>query len=323
MISCDLLFYIKAGPIAGFGHLRRSLAVASQLKKKNRSIVFLVDGDRSSIDLLKKKGFKTIKYSFAALKLISPSIAVIDQKDDVSSQIKHLKSVGAKICLIDNPTNARLISDVVIFPISHFKDTLSWEGFKGKKYIGAKYFPLNKEFLRSRRMAHKKFTVLVTMGGSDENKLTQKVCSAVKSTDLELNMLVVIGSAFGHQNIPKDRRFKVVRSPKNMAQLMARSDIAVTAFGTTLYELAYMGVPAMIIGNCKQDAEDARTFTKHGTAVWLGNYNDIRSASIIKNICKHRNAPKGMIKLKNINKKLVDGNGVQRIITILTGQEGD
>jgi spore coat polysaccharide biosynthesis predicted glycosyltransferase SpsG len=297
--------------------MRRSMAIASQLKKREKSIYFLVDGDRTAIDLLKSKEFKADRFSKESFKLFRPKMVVIDQKGDVSPQIKQLRSNGTKICLFDNTSKARLISDIVIFPVSHFRDNLSWKGFKGKKYIGAKYFPLNEEFLKAKKKKHGTFTILVTMGGSDTNKLTQKVCNTLKHIKHDFRAIIVMGSAFGKQHIPADRRFTIVRNPKNMAKLMACSDLAVTAFGTTLYELAYMGVPALIIGNYKQDVNDARIFTKYGTAFWLGNYNDIKNDVIENSICGHINNPKNMVKSSSNGKKLVDGQGVRRIRDIL------
>jgi len=314
MIKCNYLFYIKAGSKAGLGHLRRSLAIALHLKKSEKSIYFLVDGDRIPLDLLKKKGFKAVKYTKASFNLFSPKIAVIDQKGDVSAQIRSLRAKGAKICLIDNTSKARLLSDIVIFPVSHFKDKLNWKGYKGKKYIGAKYFPLNEEFLKIGPIKHKSFTILITMGGADPNKLTQKVCNALVKMKECFKALIVIGASFKERDIPSDKRFLIYRNPKNMAKLMASSDIAITAFGTTLYELAYMGIPAIIISNYKQEAGEILAFGKLGTSLILGHYMNITAEKIIMAVKELLNNKNRLLKLSESGKKLVDCKGAVRIL---------
>ncbi|MFH1710671.1 MAG: hypothetical protein ABH860_06400 [bacterium] len=317
MINCKYLFYIKAGANAGLGHLRRSLAIATQLKKGGNSIFFLVDGDKSSIGLLKKKGFDAASYSKVLLHRFSPKMTIIDQKGNVSAQIKGLRSRGSKICLIDNTSKARLISDIVIYPVSHFKDTLNWKGFKGEKYIGAKYFPLNKEFIKARSKKHKTFTLLVTMGGADPKKLTEKVATALHSIKGNFKAVIVLGAASKTQRIPQDPRFIVVKNPKSIAKLMEVSDIAITAFGTTLYELAYMKVPAMIISNFNHDLIDAAAFQNLGTSLWLGyhkNVSIIRITEVLKGLIQNR---KKLLKLSHKGKSIVDGKGTKRMIRIL------
>jgi len=317
MINCKYLFYIKAGPKIGLGHLRRSLAIATYLNKSEKSIFFLVEGDPVSINLIKDKGFKAARYSKASLNILNPRISIIDQKGDVSAQIKVLRSRGSKICLIDNASKARLKSDIVIYPVSHFKDDLSWKGFKGKKYIGGKYFPLNEEFLKLNPKNHKIFTVLVTMGGSDPNKLTEKVVKALQMSDEKFKMIIVLGAGSKKQRIPKDQRFIMVRNPKSIANLMAGSDMAITAFGTSLYELSYMKVPALILSNFIREKSEVDRFTAKGTSVKLGYYKDVSEERIrgtVERLMANQDTLLSMRKKCNF----VDKFGAQRIVEALS-----
>ena len=317
MIDCDHLFYITAGSGIGMGHLRRSLAIAAGLKKPSKKIFFVVKGDKSAVKILKQNGFRAVLYSKLVLSLLRPKMVIIDQKDDVSREIGSFKSKGARVCLIDNISRARLRSDIAIYPLSHLKDGMNWQGFKGKKYIGARYFPLNKEFLRSRSIKHKVFTILVTMGGADPFGLTSRVTKALSSIGSRFRAYIVKGPAFKKQKIEEDKRFTIVNDPSSIAGLMSRSDIAITAFGTTLYELAYMGVPAVIINNYRQDAGDAGEFRKLGTSIPLGYYKDIDGRSIVKAVDSLMKNRKNLVKLSLRGRKLVDGKGTQRIVKLL------
>jgi UDP-2,4-diacetamido-2,4,6-trideoxy-beta-L-altropyranose hydrolase len=321
MINCDYLFFIKAGSKAGFGHLRRSLAIASGLRSHRKNICFLVDGDNAPIKILKDKGFKAYLLSTSPIELFAPKVSVIDQKGDISARINKLRSTGSKIFLIDNASKARFFSDIVIFPVSHFNDNLNWRGFKGKKYLGAEYFPLNPEFLKAKRLKHERFTILVTMGGSDPNNITAKVAKALKMIKEDFKAIIVLGSAFGKQNIPSDRRFTVIKNPNNMAKLMASSDLAITAFGTTLYELAYMGVPTLIISNYAKERSEIDTLERFGTSISIGYFKDITEATILKAVDRSMLDRTRATKLSRNGKVLVDGKGVQRIIKLLKGLE--
>ena len=311
------LFYATAGKKWGMGHLRRCLAIASQVKTDKKNVLFIIKGDSTAFDLLASLKFKAIPYSFVSIKKIQTKYAVIDQKEDVSDDIKALRSNGAKICLLDNMTRARLIADVVIYPVSHLYNGLNWNGSKVRIYSGAKYFPLNKEFIKTKRAAHSVFTILVLMGGADPFNVTSKVTSALKTIKTPYKALILIGPAFNKQSIAEDKRFKLVRAPKNVAVLMAITDLAITAFGTSLYELASMGVPAAIIHNFKGDADDVRNFTQLGTAVSFGHFNKVNATSIAKQIISLMNNHEFLLKLSRNGKELVDGKGAQRIVNIL------
>lgn len=319
MINCRYLFYIKAGSCAGFGHMRRSLAIATELRNKRESACFLVDGDDCAMNLLKEKGFKAYHFSKVALKLFSPEVTIIDQKGDVRREASQLRSKGSKICLIDNATSTRLMADIVIYPVAHFDRSLGLQGFKGKKFIGAKYFPLNAEFRRAKKIRHATFTVLVTMGGSDPNKITLKVAKALEKIKGGLRVVFVLGAASKRQELPKDKRFKIVRNPGNMARLMSGCDLAITAFGTTLYELAYMGVPALIISNYKNEKDEVRTFERRGTSIYLGHFKRVSDRSISNTVNDLMDNKRKMSALSRNGKKLVDGKGAMRIVRILRG----
>jgi UDP-2,4-diacetamido-2,4,6-trideoxy-beta-L-altropyranose hydrolase len=316
-IMIKYLFYVTAGKKWGMGHLRRCLAIASQVKTGKKNVLFIIKGDPTAFDLLRKLKFNAIPYSFDSLNKIRTKYAVIDQKEDVSADINALSNNGAKICLMDNTSGARLLADAVIYPVSHLVDDLDWKGFKGRKYFGAKYFPLNKEFINAKHAIPPIFTILVIMGGADPNNVTSKVSRALKTIRLPYKALILIGPAFSKQSIAEDIRFKIVRSPKNVAALMAQADLAITAFGTSLYELASMGVPAAIIHNFSGDADDVRNFTALGTAVSIGRFNKINGTSIVKQIISLMNNHQFLLKLSRNGRKLVDGKGAQRIAKIL------
>jgi spore coat polysaccharide biosynthesis predicted glycosyltransferase SpsG len=137
--------------------------------------------------------------------------------------------------------------------------------------------------------------------------------------DARLKALIVIGPGFKKRNIAVDKRFKIIRDPKSIAGLMASSDLAITAFGTTLYELAYMGVPALIISNFRKDKKDCLRFEKFKTAINLGYHGLVSTARISGAISKLMSAKKRLSKMLRNGKKLVDGKGASRIVKILEG----
>ncbi len=155
------------------------------------------------------------------------------------------------------------------------------------------------------------------MGGADPKHLTEKVASALRSVKDKFKAIIVLGAASKTKSIIKDPRFLTIKKPKSIAKLMAGSDIAVTAFGTTLYELAYMGVPAVIISNFNHDSKDAAAFQKLRTSIWLGHHKHVGIKSIAEAIKWLMQNRKILINLSKKGKGIVDGKGAGRIIKLL------
>ena len=58
----------------------------------------------------------------------------------------------------------------------------------------------------------------------------------------------------------------------NMAELMAESEVALSAGGSTLYELCAVGVPVIAFSFAENQERLVQTFVKRGIAQYGGNY---------------------------------------------------
>lgn len=94
--------------------------------------------------------------------------------------------------------------------------------------------------------------VLVTLGGSDPNNATGVVLSAIEHVGVELDVIVVIGASNSHadavdRQAAKSRaRVRIERDTSRMSELMAWADVAVSSGGSTVWELAFMGLPSLV-----------------------------------------------------------------------------
>jgi spore coat polysaccharide biosynthesis predicted glycosyltransferase SpsG len=324
----NVLFAAKGGENIGLGHIKRSLAIAKHIRKNyDCNIAFVVNKDNALLKLLDENGFEhfiidgiSVDQLAVAVELFNPFITVFDIKEDVSGGIRYLMQKGIRTCLFDNITDARKHANIVIYPVGHFQDSLDWSGFAGRKYIGAEYFPLDEKFLEyniKKNTSKKRFNILVTMGGSDPNSITFRVIKALE--DLEnIDITVLIGPSFKLENVEEISKsvnvnIKLKHNVSNVAEFMANADIAITAFGITLYELAYMGLPAIIIYNYLSDKTEVDIFQKLGTSISPGYYKDVNVKDILAAVCQlmENEALRKMMELKG--KALVDGKGIERI----------
>jgi spore coat polysaccharide biosynthesis predicted glycosyltransferase SpsG len=97
---------------------------------------------------------------------------------------------------------------------------------------------------------------MVTFGGDDAKNMTPKILKFLCNNYPNLKKNIIIGKAF--KNIDKikkesDKNTKLIYYPnaEEIKEIMLESDMAISAGGQTLYELARVGVPT--VGVCIAD----------------------------------------------------------------------
>ena len=113
---------------------------------------------------------------------------------------------------------------------------------------------------------------------------------------------------------------QVYHDVKNMAELMARCDLAVTAGGTTIYELSTLGVPFV----CFSYAENQEKLTEYIGDRQIAGYGGAYhkdACGTLEGIAKQINELKKNSALRKEysekERKLVDGEGAKRIARII------
>ena len=195
--------------------------------------------------------------------------------------------------------------------------------------LGASYTPLRAQFTNLQPYCRDRVSnILVTTGGSDPYHFCLRLIAAFRENSfLHLCQLHVV---VGRLNEDKDKLYKLAdelpflqlhENVSDMASLMTSCDLAVSAAGTTLYELCAAGVPS--IGFCLADNQltAAKTFEEAGIIPCAG---DIR-CNCDEVLVKIMNFVTDM--LENFQKRLtaqatmrqlVDGKGAMRIAKALT-----
>lgn len=134
-----------------------------------------------------------------------------------------------------------------------------------KLFLGTKYCLLREEFIKDykkKQVKERAEDVLLTLGGMDNDNNTMKILKEI--AECNLNIHVAIGSAFDNKlkgEIKElSKKYTNIRSYENanMSALMKKCDIAISACGSTLYELCAINVPAIgiIIADNQQYAAE-------------------------------------------------------------------
>ena len=207
-----------------------------------------------------------------------------------------------------------------------------------KLLLGTEYVPLREEFsagagyVQSRKVLSLGAAnvtpaadggILITTGGSDSFNLAgQLLMEAMKYDALkEKEYHVVSGSLNPHIGelqalAQKHENIHIHCNVTNMAELMAESEVALSAGGSTLYELCAMGVPVIAFSFAENQERLVQTFVKRGIAQYGGNYRTDGNKMIQNTIA----GLETLLEDENLRteyrekaRTLVDGKGAGRI----------
>ena len=342
----NILFRCDGSHEIGMGHVVRCLALADELQE-NCDCLISFAMRTSEIGIEKIKQFYQVMIPDEAQQIFDyeswladcinttkANVLILDVRDGLSkSVLRNIKQkFDIKIVTIDDPEDKRLEVDLAFYPPVPQVKRIEWAGFTGKLYVGWEWVILRREFVNARHFfdkhstlntQHSKLRILVTMGGSDPQGMTLKAVKALEMLDEGFEAVVVLGVGFQDKkelgNLLSDckHHFDVQEDVKNMAEIMAQSNLAVASFGVTAYELAAMGVPAVYLCLTEDHAESASAFVEEGMAISLGVFTHVSTEMIAGGVSNILNNKLLLSELANNARKYIDGQGVARISRLI------
>jgi spore coat polysaccharide biosynthesis predicted glycosyltransferase SpsG len=197
--------------------------------------------------------------------------------------------------------------------------------------LGTRYTLLRSEFLAwqgwQREIPKAARKVLVTLGGGDPDNQTLKVIRALQRVDVDgLEAVVVVGASNPHfqklQSAAYQSQFsmRLVQNASNMPELMTWADVAISAGGTTCWEMAFMGLPTVVLVLAENQQGIAAGLGKAGVVLNLGWYTEA-SITQIANTLAGLFEDRGLRRqISQRGRKLVDGLGSERVVKFLQTQ---
>lgn len=350
-----ILLRVDGSHHLGVGHIMRCIALAQGFNLKGLRPIFIIrNHNQEIIRLIQRNNYDaeiiprasnfiedaSLTLGFAHRYGANAIIIDLVNSDTVKNPsaykgyLEALKSNDKFLITIDgfdegySSTETPASSDISIIP---------YFGAENKKFntsantvylLGPGYFIFRQEFIKvakiERSINKKAQNILVTMGGSDPFDLTTKVVKAlVKINRPHLNLRVVIGPGFNvstEQKLKEILRdfkgiYKLLTTSNVLAKLMLWSDITITSSGLTKYETAVTGTPTIVISFNDFQAKLMDEFKKCGTTLHLGERRDIREDDIVCAVKSLLDDYNFRSKMSKNGKKLVDGRGVERIIS--------
>lgn len=331
----------------GFGHVMRCLSLAKAFREKGCTVCFVSRYEEGFIKI-KEHLFEVIRLgNITTAGGIEPAYDNMSGLEQEAEDVVNIvKRHGMDLLFIDTyrvtqeyflkikPHVKKLayIDDInqFIYPVDILVNgniTGKYLGYR--KYseeetllLGPEYNLIRNEFadLPARQVNEKVSEIMLTTGGSDPHHMTARIVGMLLA-DEELRRLrinVVVGSAFEDRKQLREINRKngnvvLYENVKRMSEVMLRSDVAVSAGGSTLYELCACGTPGLAFVMADNQQGIVEKMDELGYMQSLGWYNAFPEGEVInkvKALCSdyaRRTALSGKMQC------LVDGRGARRV----------
>ena len=318
----------EGGKNIGFGHITRCLSLYQAFEEKEIIQELILNSDGNIKYLLKGINYQKLNWIEKPDKLFElikgADIAIIDSYLADSSFYIQISNLVKIPVYIDDNKRLDYPKGVVLNGNIH-AETLNYPSKNGITYLlGTKYTPLRKEFweVPKKKIKEKIENIMVTFGGDDAKNMTPKILGFLKNVYPDIRKNVVIGKSFNNiDEIKKEADYntKLIYHPnaQKVKEIMLESDIAISAGGQTLYELARIGVPTIGICVAENQLGSIREWEKIGFLENAGLYNEDNIIARVNRLLKHSENIKSRETKSKIGKQFVDGKGSLNIVEIL------
>ncbi len=329
---------VDGNEIIATGHVMRCLSVAQQLRKMGGQVVFVV-ADERPCPMIEEQGFDTYVMDSVWNDMDTETRTFCDYLVENSIKIvlldsyyvtkDYLFSVSkvASVCYIDDMDKFTYpVHTIINYGLNYSRDYV----VKYKRVdldteflLGGVYAPLREEFSYKPYQVNKEVErVLITTGGTDQLGMSYSLLETFlgnkQTASLEYNVIL------GRFNKDKARlqelskrydNVKLHENVCNMSYWMRNCDVAVSAAGTTKYELSACGIPSICF-EVADNQEGAIEWEENGYMLYGGNA--YLEKDICLNICCDKlislcNNYERRRELSHRMQQLVDGLGAKRI----------
>jgi len=335
----SLVIRADASTQIGAGHLMRCLALAQGWKARGGQATFItVCEGEGMLRRLSDEGFRvvTLDRSYPepadwettshVLAAHAGAWVVLDGYHFDLGYRRQVKEAGHPLLVIDDMAHlGHYYADIVLNQnINAEQLHYSFEPYTCE-LLGTRYVLLRSEFLAwrgwQREIPNVARKVLVTLGGGDPDNQTLKVIRALQQVDVDgLEAVVVVGASNPHfrelQSEIHNSGFviRLVRNAINMPELMAWADVAVSAGGSTCWELAFMGLPTVVLVLAENQQGIGTGLGKAGVVLNLGWYAEASIAQIANTLVDLLEDRGLCRRMGQRGKGLVDGLGTERVV---------
>ena len=361
--SLRVAFRVDASIEIGIGHAMRCLTLADELQANGVTSSFIMrDPVVGMLEKIKSHGHKVdiltgLKHEYiaaagdpayagwlgvpwsqdvqdtaAVLSQQKPDWLIVDHYGIDSRWHNKARSLAQRIMVIDDLADRSLDCDILLDQ-TYGRDRMDYKFLipaSCTMLVGSRFAVLRPQFQALRQEAIRRRSsgdgirnILVSMGGTDSDNMTEVVLDELVSVswrnrpDLE----IILGANAPHQErirkkleeYPLNARLSI--SVEDVAERMANSDLAIGTGGATSWERCSLGLPAIIIVVAENQRTVAGLLNRAGAASTIEGMENLTTGKICEAVEKLLAEPDTLKEMSTAGFRIVDGFGAGRVVS--------
>lgn len=342
------MFYIRAdgNEKVGMGHVMRCLTIAEELLRLREEVLFIT-ADIRPADLIKKRGFavRTLSTRYEDMEAELPGLTAVLRESAGSKEAEKKKILvdsyfvtpryleklrtAAKVILMDDEKRQVYPCDGLV-NYNIFGRTLGYERdypARTRLFLGCEYMPLGEQFRdRAYTVREKTEHILLTTGGGDGCHMALAMAGRLAGKSSEERRTspvwhIVCGPYHPDTGALEEIAaecgiLKIHKNVTHMSELMLKCDIAVSAAGSTLYELCSIGIPAVGFYFVENQRRNMETFAELTPIRNAGDFSAQPESVLdfieeeVETLCREKKLRE---EISRSMRTIVDGRGAKRL----------
>jgi len=335
-----LYFRVDANPEIATGHMMRCLSIAMAAKQKAIECEFIV-ADEYGLKFTQEKGIKThclfcdwedkeseLPVLCEYLGRNEAKVLVVDSYQATDEYIRKLREV-VNVVFVDDIDLLRTPVDCLI----NYNNYGAKEEYKhkykehvGKEcelLLGCDYVPLREEFAETETVFEENVRgIFLSTGGADKYHIALQIAEELLRRDFPADIHIIAGSFHADKEALGELADKysnciLHENVTVMSEIMKKCDIAISAGGSTTYELCACGLPMVLFSFADNQLEIVRTHDEIGTGIYCGDYRTEKEELILRigdEVCEMLEDKSKRKQLYDKCRKMVDAKGASRIV---------
>ena len=249
-----IVFRVIGSQQIGMGHVYRALSLAHALTKHR--VVFATNKE-SAITVRRLVGDEYRVEVSAAEEVVAniinlqPNLVVNDILDTEVTEVAPFQSNGIRVVNFEDLGPGARVANVTI---NELYDEPRSPGSNIR--WGNSYFFMRDEFLdaKPRQYSNDVRCLLLAFGGTDQHNLSSKILRTVYEECLawKIQITIVTGPGYSRysslqKQVSSMRNASLTHATGVISKIMEQADLAITSNGRTVYEMAHMNIPAIVI----------------------------------------------------------------------------
>ncbi len=323
----------ETGIDKGLGHVTRSMTLARALEEQyGAEVRFLCDSNPMVERLLEAERLRYVvkdagisEEEFVWQETKRADVLIVDNKRDYSAEFVRSLGASPKIAFVDHFSPGSFEADLTVGPCAALSlDVIHdsrWRDRPGVLIHGPEFILIGQKILQLRDQrgagCRARGPIVLTTGGRDPEAVMIRLLPWLARITLDRELHVLVGDAFAHRrqldhlkaSLPSHVRFFPFS-----AERLAQAGIAICTFGVTVYELMFLGIPALVVGHSPENADTSRILAERCRAtVHLGYIGEVSESQFTQSFTALLTNQKRQDELSRLGLEQVDGLGAQRV----------